>query len=223
MRSETPRGTVRTAGAKFRMDVTPAATRRSATSWAPVAGVAMMPMASASAADDLGQVVEVAHLEAADLGADLAPASMSTIAATGKAPFAESAVVGEGVAEVAGADDDDRPVLGEAELAAHLEQEVLDVVADASGAVRPEVGQVLAHLRRVHAGQLGQPLRRDGGGARLGDLEEDAQVDGKPGHRGLGDAAGGGVARAMPVAGYAHVRGFTKPPAARTPRSRGHR
>ena len=42
-----------------------------------------------------------------------------------------------------------------------LVQQVLDVVADAPGAVGAEVREVLAHLGRVHAGQLGQPLRGD--------------------------------------------------------------
>jgi hypothetical protein len=67
-------------------------------------------------------------------------------------------------AQVADADDDDGPVVGEPELAAHLEQQVLDVVADAAGAVGPEVGEVLAHLGGVHAGQLGEALGGDGGG-----------------------------------------------------------
>ena len=50
--------------------------------------------------------------------------SMSTTAGHGEAPLAEPAVVGERLAEVAGADDDDGPVVGEAELAADLVEEV---------------------------------------------------------------------------------------------------
>ena len=104
-----------------------------------------------------------------------------------EAPLAEAAVVGEGLAEVAEPDDGDRPVLGEAELAAHLEEEVLDVVAHAAGAVGPEVGEVLAHLGGVHAGQLGEPLGADGGEPGVLALEQAAQVERQPGDGGLGD------------------------------------
>ncbi len=45
MRSDTSSGTEITVGAKLRIEGTPAATSRSATSWAADAGVAMMPMA----------------------------------------------------------------------------------------------------------------------------------------------------------------------------------
>ena len=65
--------------------------------------------------------------------------SMSTMPATGKPALAEPAVAGERLAEVAGADDDDGPVVGEAELAADLVHEVRDLVADAAGAVAAEV------------------------------------------------------------------------------------
>ena len=78
-----------------------------------------------------------------------------------KAAGAETTVVGEGAAQVSDSDDRDRPVAGEAELPGDLVEEVVDVVADAPRAVRPEVREVLADLGRVHAGQLGQPLRRD--------------------------------------------------------------
>ena len=103
----------------------------------------------------------VADREVAEAASPTLAGSASTSAATGKPAVAEPAVVGEGLPEVADADDDDRPVLGEAELAAHLEQQVLDVVADAPGAVGAEVREVLADLGGVDAGQLGQPLRRD--------------------------------------------------------------
>ena len=74
---------------------------------------------------------------------------------------AEAPVVGEGVAEVPDADDGDGPVVGEAQLARDLVEQVVDVVADAAGAVGAEVREVLADLGRVDARQLGQPLRRD--------------------------------------------------------------
>ena len=56
-----------------------------------------------------------------------------------KAPGAEALVVGQRVAEVAEAHDDDRPVVGQAELAADLEEQELDVVAHAAGAEAAEI------------------------------------------------------------------------------------
>ena len=129
-----PSGTEITAGAKLRIDVTPAATSRSATSWAACAGVAMMPIVTCASLAIDRQVVERPDREPEELGADLRRVGVDQ-RGDGEAPLGEPAVVGERLAEVADADDDDRPVLGEAELAAHLEQEVLDVVADAAGAV----------------------------------------------------------------------------------------
>ena len=70
-------------------------------------------------------------------------------------------------------------------------KQVLDVVADAPGAVGAEVGEVLAHLGRVDAGHLGQPLGRDGGRLGVDHLEQAAEVDGQAGDGGLGDAAAG--------------------------------
>ena len=73
-----------------------------------------------------------------DLGADLGRVHVDQ-RRHGEAALAEPAVVGEGLSEVAGPDDDDGPVTGEAQLAADLVQQVLDVVADAAGAVAAEV------------------------------------------------------------------------------------
>ena len=110
-------------------------------------------------------------------------------AGDGKAALAETAVAGEGLAEVAGADDDDRPVVGEAELAADLVDEIRDLVADAARAVAAEVAQVLANLRGVDAAQFGEPLGRDAVDAFVALLGEDSQVDGKPGNGGIWDAS----------------------------------
>ena len=76
----------------------------------------------------------------------------------------EAAVGRERVAEVAHPDDGDGPVLGEAELAGDLVGEVVDLVADTTHAVGPEVGQVLAELGAADPGSGGQLLgghRRD--------------------------------------------------------------
>src|SRR6201996_1536987 len=64
----------------------------------------------------------------------------------------EAAVVGQGAAQVARADDDHGPVLGQPEGPGDLVDQVVDVVADPADAVRAQVGQVLAELGRVHAG-----------------------------------------------------------------------
>ena len=103
--------------------------------------------------------------------------------------FGEAPVVRQGVPEVPDAHDHDGPVLGEPELAPDLMDQVRDVVPDAARAVGAEVGQVLAHLRGVHARGLGEGLGRHRGGARLGDVDEGSQVDGQPSDRRLGDRA----------------------------------
>ena len=91
--------------------------------------------------------------------------SASTSAGHAEPALGEPLVVRERVAEVADADDHDRPVLREPELAADLVDQVRDVVADAARPVGAQVRQVLADLRRVHAGGLGERLGRDGRGA----------------------------------------------------------
>ena len=99
-------------------------------------------------------------------------ASLSIRAPTVKPTLAEAGVVGEGLAQVAHPDDDAGPVVGEAQLTTDLEQQVVDVVAHTPRAVAPEVREVLADLRGVHAGHLGQPLRRDRGQLGVGELLE---------------------------------------------------
>ena len=182
-----PGGTVSTTGAKFKMLVTPALTRRSAASWAAPPGVATTPIETCWAAHDGGQLVEAAHPHAADDGVDLGVVDVDD-AGDREAPLAEPAVAGERLAEVAGADDDDGPVVGQPELPADLVDEVLDLVADAAGAVRAEVAEVLADLGGVDAGEVGELLRGDVQRAGLGLLEEDPEVDGQARHRRFGDA-----------------------------------
>ena len=89
-------------------------------------------------------------------------------------------------------DDRDRPVVGEPELAGDLVEQVVDVVPHAPGAVRPEVGEVLAHLRGVDARELRQPLRRDRADLLIGGLEERPVVERQPGDRRFRDAPGVG-------------------------------
>ena len=117
----------------------------------------------------------------ADPHADLGRVDIDD-AGDGIAALAEAAVAGEGLAEVAGADDDDGPVVVEPELPAELVDEVLDVVADAAHPVGPEVAEVLAHLGGVDPGEIGELLRRQVDDPRLERLREQAQVLGKPGN-----------------------------------------
>ena len=185
MRTLTAGGAVSTTGAKLRMLVTPAATSRSAASWAAGAGRRDDADRDLVGAHDRGQLADRADPHAADHGADLGRVVVDD-AGHREAALAEPAVAGERLAEVAGADDDDGPVVGQAELAAHLVDQVLDLVADAAGAVGAEVAEVLAHLRRVDAGEVGELLRRHVGDPRLGLVEQDPQVHGQPGDRASG-------------------------------------
>ena len=154
-----PCGTLITDGAKFKMLVTPAATSASAASCAAAPGVAMtpieMPRCWTTWATSSRWRTRTPPIDRADLGGvDVDdPADR-------EAPVAETVVAGERLAEVAGTDDDDRPVVGQAELAADLVDEEIDVVADAAGAVAAEVAEVLAHLGRVDAGEFGEFLGR---------------------------------------------------------------
>ena len=196
LRTSTPSGTESTAGAKLRMLVTPAPTSRSQTDCAAAAGVAMTPMATACSRRRAPRARRTR-------GSARPPTSLAEPGRVGveqgddpEAAGGEPGVVGQRVPEVADADDDDRPVLGHADLAGDLVAEVLHVVPDAAGAVGAEVGEVLAELGAVHAGGGGQLLAGAGGGAALGEPDQGPQVDREPGDRGLGDAALGAFAAA---------------------------
>ena len=104
----------------------------------------------------------------------------------------EAAVVGEGGAEVTDTDDDDRPVLGQAQLTGDLVDEILDVVADAARPVGAEVGEVLAQLRGVDPRGGREFLGGDRGHRALGQRGQRAQVQRKPGDGGLGNPSAAG-------------------------------
>jgi len=173
LRTVTPAGTESTTGAKLRMLVTPTLTNRSAASWAAPGGVATTPIDTHAAHDG----VELGRIDVDDPG-------------DREAALVEPAVAGERLAEVAGAHDHDRPLVLEAELAADLVDEVVDLVADAAGSVATEVRQVLADLGGVDAGELGEPVGRDAVDTELGLLDEQLEVHRKAGNRGLGNPAG---------------------------------
>ena len=138
----------------------PAATSRSAASWAAAAGVATTPIETCCGRTICGQIVERRDRTPPMTDADLGSVDIDD-AGDGEASIAEPAVAREGLTEVAGADDHDGPVVGEAELAADLVDQVLDLVADATGAVRAEIAEILADLGRVDTREVGELVRRD--------------------------------------------------------------
>ena len=76
-----------------------------------------------------------------------------------KAPGTEAAVRGQCATEVADPHNDHRPVLGEAELASDLMQQVLHVVAHSTSAVRAQITEVLTYLGGIDARDFGQRHR----------------------------------------------------------------
>ena len=194
MRTETPSGTASGAGAKFRIERTPAPTIASATACAAAAGVQMTPI-SASCSRAIAGRSSTGRIASSPIRSPTFAGSASTSAGGPEPPLGEPPVVGERVPEVADPDDHDRPVLREPELAADLMEQVRDVVPHPSGPVRPEVGQVLADLRRVDAGRLGERVGGDRGDAGLGELDQRPEVDRQPPDGGLRDGAVGHATR----------------------------
>ena len=137
--------------------------------------------------DDHVELVEAADLHA---GHDLAGAVGVGVEQGDRAEAAgaEAGVVGERVAQVADADDHDRPVLGQADLAGDLVAQVLHVVPDAAGAVGAEVREVLAQLGRVDPRRTRELLAGAGRGATVREGVERPQVHRKARHGCLGNA-----------------------------------
>ena len=80
-------------------------------------------------ADEAGQFVDVPDRDVADGRAHLGGIDVDH-RRDREASLVESGVVGERLAEVAGADDHDRPVVRQPELPAHLVGQVVDLVPD---------------------------------------------------------------------------------------------
>ena len=85
-------------------------------------------------------------------------------------------------AEIAEADQGDRPLAIQSEDAAQLGFEAGHVIPDAADAELAEVRQVLAHLRRVQVVALGQLLGGDGLHTVFFQLLETPRVHGEPAH-----------------------------------------
>src|SRR6478609_6957759 len=132
LRTSTCSGTASTIGAKFRMLVTPHATSRSATSCAATAGVAITPMATSWSATICSRLSNACTSMPATTSSRRAAAGRVGVEQCHdpEAAAAEAGVVGQRLAEVADADDDDGPVLGHADLAGDLVAQVLHVVPD---------------------------------------------------------------------------------------------
>ena len=94
------RRTVMTAGAKLRIEVTPASTSRSATSWATWPGMAMMPMAIGSPLATAGRS-SMWRTARPSISSPTLAGSASNSADDPKASGREAPVVGQRVAEVA--------------------------------------------------------------------------------------------------------------------------
>ncbi len=107
---------------------------------------------------ELRQLVLVADGQVAESTTDLGAVDIED-ADHGEATVGEPGEGRERRSQVARTDDHAGPVVVQVELAADLDEQVLDVVADPTGAVGAEVRQVLAHLRSVHTGEVGELLR----------------------------------------------------------------
>ncbi len=139
-----------------------------------------------AAADDLRQIVDVAHRQAGYLLADALPVSVEQ-ADHPKPAGGKPAVAGERMSEVAHPDEDNAPPLSEAKLVGDLVDEVLHVVPDAAGAVGPQLGQILAYLGRVNPGRRRQRLRGHSCSAGLRQRVQGSQVERQPGDGRLRD------------------------------------
>src|SRR6266536_4449251 len=141
---------------------------------------------SLARADRLDLVSALDHVTS-DLGADDGGVGVEDRRYP-EAAGSEAAVVRQRPPKVAGPDDDHWPVLRQPEFAGNLVDEVVDVVADAAGAVGTQVGEVLAQLGRVHSRGRGELLARHRGDPLLGTGIENPQVHREAGDRRLRDA-----------------------------------
>src|SRR5215475_3819854 len=98
----------------------------------------------------------------------------------------EPAVARERVAEITDTDQRDRAALVQPQHRFDLLDEQRDVVPDATGAVRAEMREILAELRRVHPRDRGEALAGDRVVAAVGEVVQRPEVLRQSGNRGLG-------------------------------------
>src|ERR1019366_4968971 len=187
LRTSTPDGTSSTTGAKLRMLVTPADTRRSQTACAAPAGVAITPIATESRTTT-DSISSAGRTTCRAILLPTTSGSESNSAAIRNPREANPAVMAQGTTQIAGADDDDRPVLGQAEFPGDLVHQVLNVVTHAPGAVGAQLRQVLTELGRVHPRRGGEFLARHGGDLTVGQRVQRPEVDRQTGDSRLRDA-----------------------------------
>ncbi len=137
---------------------------------------------------DLGEIVDMSNTNAADHAAHFRWVDIDH-ARDRKAALAEAAVSRKRLAEIACTNDDDRPIVRQTEFTADLIHQECNLVADASSAIAAEIGQVLANLGGVDAGEFGEALATDVLDLFGGLFDQNAQVYRKPGNGGLGDSA----------------------------------
>ena len=200
------RARVTTAGAKLRIEPTPAATSRSATSWAARGGRRDHADRDLPLGHDAVEVVDRLDREVADAAPDLRRIGVDE-GDDPEAAGAEAAVVRERVAEVADPDDRDRPVVGEAELARRSRRRARRRRSRRRGCRRsPGTRGPCApwprSRRRARRAAPTRWCRR-----LLGHLEQGPVVEGQPGDGGLGDPASLGDGRSSSAsAGSRHQR-----------------
>ncbi|CAM5676314.1 hypothetical protein SALBM217S_01363 [Streptomyces griseoloalbus] len=190
LRTSTPSGTVSTVGAKFRMEC-------HAGGHEPVAD--LLGRAGRGGDDAMDTPLSRMIVSSSSVCCTGMPATgfpaiagSASISAATRKPRRRTLRSWPGRRQVTDTDDHNRPVLGEAEFAGDLVHEILDVVADAPGAVGTQVGEVLAQLRGVHTRGGRQLLRGDRGHRALGERGQGAEVQRKPGDGGLGNPSATG-------------------------------
>ncbi len=161
------------------MILTPASTSRSATSWAASAGTASTPTTISSVGDDVVEVVDRPHRDAAELLADQLRGAVED-RDDPEAVVGEDVGGGDRLAEVAGAEQGDVVLARGAQDLADLGDQRLDLVADAALAELAEAREVAADLGRVDVGPGGELLGGDRLLAHLPGLDQDLQVAGEP-------------------------------------------
>jgi len=132
--------------------------------------------------DDLREFRQVSDTNATNDRTDLGFVDIDN-SADRESTIAESVVTGQRLAHVASTNDDDRPIVGESELATDLVHKKFDLVADTPSAIATEVAQVFAHLGSIDASQFGEFFGRNFRDVDVELLTEDAQV-----HRKTGDS-----------------------------------
>ncbi len=137
--------------------------------------------------NDAGQIDRWTDRYAADFLAALRRVSVEQCGDS-EAAGAEPTVCSQRASKVADTDNDDRPVLREAELAADLVEQVLDVVADSPRSVRTQIAEILANLGRVHRCQFGEGHRRHVGPLGPKEFNECPVIQRKTSHRRVRDA-----------------------------------